>query len=116
MISSANSDDVHEVLAVEDVRVDELGDLAAPSPVGAAEHVREDHRQQQDRAGEDDRDDAGLVDLQRDVGVLAAVHPAADHTFGELHRYPPLAELDEHDGDDDPQRQRHDQRGTRTTC
>ena len=53
--------------------------------------------------------DAGLVDLQRDVGVLAAVHPAADHAFGELHGDAALAELDEHDGDDDPDGQGHDQ-------
>ena len=61
------------------------------------------HRQQQHRAGEDDRHDAALVDLQRDVGVLAAVHPPPDHSFGELHRDAPLGELDTHDRDDDQQ-------------
>ena len=58
-------------------------------------------RQVQQRRGEDDRDDAGLVDLERDVGGAAAEHLAADHPAGVLHRDPALRLLDEDDGRDD---------------
>ena len=44
------------------------------------------------------------------------IHPPADHTFGELHGYSSLTELDEHDGDDDAERQGDHRRRTRTTC
>src|SRR5918994_4085128 len=104
--------DVDDVLRVQDVLIDELLDLR-PRPLEPAVAVRvgvpheagEDGRQQQDRAGEDDRDHARLVDLERDVGVLAAHHPPAHDAFRELHGYASLPELDEHDGDDDAQRQ-----------
>ena len=50
--------------------------------------------------GEDDGDHTRLVDLQRDVGALTAVHAAARHPFRELHRYPSLARLDRDDRED----------------
>ncbi len=71
--------------------------------------VREEHREVEDGAGEDDRDDAGLVDLERDVGALAAVHPPAHHPLGELDRDAPLALLDEDDGHDHADRQQQEQ-------
>src|SRR5690606_10432984 len=42
-------------------------------------------RQVQQGGGEDDRDDTGLVHLQRNVGRAAPVHPAAHHALGVLH-------------------------------
>ena len=68
-----------------------------------AGRCRRQHRRQQlgqveHRAGEDDGDDAGLVDLERDVGALAAVLLAAHDAFGELDGDASLALLDEHDG------------------
>ena len=73
--------------------------LHARAPAASSrQHVGQQHRQVEHRAGEDDRDDARLVDLQRDVGALAAVHAAADDPLGELHRDAALALLDEHDG------------------
>ena len=57
--------------------------LCEPRPV---EDVGEQRRQQQDGAGEDDRDHAGLVDLERDVGALAAVLRRPTTRFGELAR------------------------------
>src|SRR5207237_2693010 len=59
-------------------------------------------------AGEDDRDDAGLIDLEWYVGALAAVHAAAHHPLGELHGDAALSLLDEHDGHDHGQAQRDD--------
>ena len=59
--------------------------------------------------GEDHRDHAGHVDPQRQVGLAALGHPAADHPFGVLDRDPPLALLDEHHrGDDADGDERHD--------
>ena len=83
----------------------------SPHVLLAASLVRGQHRGQQlrqvqHRAGEDDGDDARLVDLQRDVGALAAVLLAADHPFGELNGDPSLALFDEddhHQQDDEQQ-------------
>ena len=61
------------------------------------------HRKVQNRRGEDDRDDAGLVHLQRNVGRRAAEHPAPDHPLRILHRDAPLALLDEDNGCHDEQ-------------
>src|SRR5699024_4986219 len=60
-------------------------------------------RQGQQRGGEDDGDDPGLVDLDRDVGGGAAVHATAHHALGVLDGYAALRLLDEHDGDHDHQ-------------
>src|SRR6056297_142220 len=98
--------DVDEVLRVHDVPVDEAGDLSAP-PLAGTEELRADHGQQHDRTGEDDRDHAGLVDLQRDVGVLTAHHATSHHAFRELHGDASLPEFDEDDRDDDADRQHH---------
>ena len=70
--------------------------------------VGQQHREVKHRAGEDDRDDAGLVDLERDVGRLAAVHAPADDALGELHRDATLALLDGDDRHQQEQRQRDD--------
>jgi hypothetical protein len=70
-----------------------------PVVVLGRQDLRQHHRQVQHRAGEDDRDHAGPVHLQRDVGALAAEHLAADLALGELHRDAANALLDEHDGD-----------------
>jgi hypothetical protein len=52
---------------------------------------------------------AGHVHAQRQVGLAAAAHAAADHALGVLDRDPPLALLDEHDRRDHAERQeRHD--------
>ena len=60
--------------------------------------LRDERRQVQQRRREDDRDDAGHVDLDRDVGARAAVHAAADHPLGVLHGDAALGLLDEDDG------------------
>ena len=51
-------------------------------------------REQQDADREDDRDDAGLVDPQRQERLAALVHPPAADAAGVLDRDPPLAFLD----------------------
>src|SRR5690606_32061130 len=66
----------------------------------AAGELQGQLRQVEHRRGEDHRDHAGLVDLQRDVRGRVAVHPAADHPLRVLHRNPALAELHEHDRED----------------
>ena len=60
-----------------------LGQLLGPAP---RRHLRQGDREQQHRRGEDDRDDAGHVDAQRQVGALAAVDLAPHHPLGVLHR------------------------------
>ena len=71
-------------------------------------------RQVQQAGGEDDRDDAGLVHLHRDVGGRAAVHPAADHPLGVLHRDAPLGLLHEdHERDHHEDHDDREQRGER---
>src|SRR5690606_22977062 len=72
---------------------------------------RDDHRrEQQHRGGEDHRDHARGVDLERDVGGLAAHHPPTTYTLGELDRDPTLALVDVDDGDDHRQEHRHHDR------
>src|SRR5207245_7052218 len=85
---------VEPALALDQVVVDEL--LQA-LPRGRR---RDQGGERQDRAREDHGDHAGLVDLQRYVRALTAVHASSDHAFGELHRYTALPRLDEHDPDD----------------
>ena len=48
-----------------------------------------------------DRDHAGHVDLERQVGLTALGHSLTDHAAGVLDRDAALAELDEHDAGDD---------------
>src|SRR3712207_7205674 len=49
-------------------------------------------------------DDAGHVHAERHVGRLAAGQAPPDHPLRVLDRDPPLALLNEHDGDDDRER------------
>ena len=63
--------------------------------------VRQRLRDDQDRRGEDDRDDAGGVHAQRQVRVRAAVDLAADDALGVLHRDAALRALHEDDEGDD---------------
>jgi len=62
-----------------------------------AERRRDQRREGEDRAGEDDRDHTRLVDLQGNEGALAAVHAAAHDTFSELDWDASLPRLDEDD-------------------
>ena len=65
---------------------------------------REDRgRELHDGGGEDQGQHAAGVDLQRDVGGLAAVHLAADHALGVLHRHAALAKVDEGNAHDQNQ-------------
>ncbi|MPN49109.1 hypothetical protein SDC9_196722 [bioreactor metagenome] len=45
----------------------------------------------QDGHSKNDGDNAGLVDPQRDMGVLSPIHFTAHNPLGVLHRYPALA-------------------------
>ena len=79
---------------------------------GGVEELADRRREGHDRGGEDDRDDAGHVDPQRQVGRAAGGHSAPDHAFRVLDRDPPLALLDEDDRDDHRQgdeRHHHDE-------
>ena len=62
--------------------------------LGGREVRRELVREQQDADREDDRDDAGLVDPQRQERLAARVHPPAADAAGVLDRDPALAFLD----------------------
>src|SRR6266511_746678 len=86
--------DVEPALVLHEVVVDEL---LEPFP---RRRGRDEGGERQDRAGEDHGDHAGLVDLQRYVRALTAVHSSSDHAFGELHGYAALPRLDEDDSDD----------------
>ena len=73
-----------------------------PDVVGPGGELEDELRQIQQRRREDHRDDAGLVDLERQIRRRSAVHLAAHHALGVLHRDAALALLNEHDtGDDD---------------
>ena len=72
------------------------------------ERARDRRRERQNRRGEDHRDDAAGVHLQRNVRARSAVHPPADHALGVLHRDAAVPALDEHDRRDD-ERHQHDQ-------
>src|SRR5205807_10106417 len=87
--------DVGDALGLHQIVADEMLQMLAPA--FAWDHIREKHREIEDRAGEDDRDDAGLIELQRDVRALAAIHATSDDPFGELDGYPPLPLFGEHD-------------------
>ena len=71
----------------------------------------DDHGEHQQAAGENDRHDAGLVDLERHVVLGAAEHAAAANVLGALHRDAPLAERDKHDARDNghEHRRQHDE-------
>ena len=71
--------------------------------------LRDERRDVQQRRGEDDGHDAGHVDLDRDVGVRAAVGAAPDHALGVLHRDAALRLLDEHHERDDDDADREDE-------
>ena len=64
------------------------------------EHRCERRRERENGRGEDHRDDAAGVHLERDVGARPAVHPAADDSLGVLNRDPPVPAFDEDDGGD----------------
>ena len=78
-------------------------------PVRTALAREAGHRQrhQQERGGEDQRDHAGAVQLDRQVRALAAEHLIADLALGVLHDQPALRALDEDDEGD--HRDRHHQ-------
>ena len=67
-------------------------------------------RQAAQRRGEDDRHNAGHVDLDGDVAGLAAVHLAAYHALGVLDRDPALGVGQDDHEHDRHQRQHHQQR------
>ena len=105
--------DRHRVVEVAE-EDDEAGVDRVVDPVAAAEEAhgafgpRRVRRKGRDRNGyrqqgqrEDDRDDAALVDLERQVALRAAVHLAADHALGVLDGDLALGGLDPNDGDDD---------------
>ena len=82
--------------------------LLPTAAAAAANQLGDQMRNVDQRGGENDRDNAGLVDLQRQIGRASAVHPPAHHALGVLHRDAALALLDEHHADDDDQRGHQD--------
>src|SRR5690606_31295787 len=66
-------------------------------------------RKRQYRRGKDDRNDAGRVDLQRQMGRLPAHHAPTDHAAGILDRNSPFAAFDEYDEGDDHDHEDQDQ-------
>ena len=103
MISRKYVDHVERVVAADEVGADEVEHRVLALGVELHRHRREVEQ----RRGEDDRDDAGLVDLERDVGRVAAEHLAADHAAGVLHRDAALRLLDEDDAGDEDQADHH---------
>jgi hypothetical protein len=91
------ADDVRRV-----ARAEERGQVLRPRLV---DELADRRRERHDRRGEDDRDDAGHVHAQRQVGLPAGAHAPPDHALGVLHRDPPLALLDEDDRGDHAERQ-----------
>ena len=59
--------------------------------------IRDSRRQQQQRGGEDRRNDARRVDLQRQMRGLAAEHLVANLPLRVLDENSPLRTLHEHD-------------------
>src|SRR5919197_273531 len=105
-IEEGERDDEHEVQrVVEDGVVERAddpgGEVLQPVGVARGEVLRDLARQQQDRDREDDRDHAGVVHPQRDVGGAAGVLTLPAHALRVLHRDAALALLDEHDRGDD---------------
>src|SRR6478735_6297462 len=90
---------------------DELRDLLHDRDVRGREVGRQLVREQQDADREDDRDDAGLVDAQRQEGLTARVHPPAADAARVLDRDPALAFLDVDDHAD--REDGHDREGDR---
>src|SRR4051812_5285416 len=84
---------VERVITLDQVVVDE----PHPGRVVRLVELRGHGREVEQRGREDDRDDAGLVDLQRDVGRAATEHLSADHPAGVLDGYPALRLFDEDD-------------------
>src|SRR5207342_1006734 len=72
---------------------------------GSVQQLADRRREGHDRGGEDDRDDAGHVDPQRQIGRTARGHFAPHHPFRVLDRDAALTLLDEDDRDDHRQRQ-----------
>lgn len=70
----------------------------------AAGEADRGQRQQQQRRGEDRRNDAGRVHLQRQVRRFAAEHSVADLTLRILHQQAALGAFHEDDEEDDPDR------------
>src|SRR5699024_5481257 len=94
--------------------------IALPPVVGDLEGTRVDdlgdqHRHVDQRGREDHGDDAGLVDLQRQVGGGTTVLATTDHTLGVLDRDAALTLLDEHDTDDQDQHGGQDDSEDHTT-
>src|SRR5690606_1027005 len=52
--------------------------------VGRLVELRDQRRQVEQRRGEDDRDDTGHVDLDGNVGVVAAIGATTHHALGVL--------------------------------
>ena len=71
------------------------------NPLDRREEHRELRRQIQNRRGEDDRHDAGGVDLDRKIGGLAAHHAPAHNALGVLDGDATLSALNEYDDRDD---------------
>ncbi|CAD5267188.1 conserved hypothetical protein [Bosea sp. EC-HK365B] len=79
---------------------------------GAARSLREASdrgRQQQQRRGEDRRDHAGGVELQRQERGLALIHAVADLALGVVDQQAALGALDEDHEGDDADRHHHDE-------
>ena len=75
--------------------------LRDPLHPGRLHERRDLLREHQDRRREDRRDDAGRVDLQRQVAGLAAHDLSPDHAFGVLDGYSSLPAFEEDDDGDD---------------
>lgn len=69
--------------------------------VGGLREACDRRRQQQQRRGEDRRNDAGRVELERQVRGVALEHAVADLALRILDQQAPLGALEEHDQRDD---------------
>src|SRR5690606_16515853 len=75
-------------------------------PLPAAE-IRNGDRQQQQRRGEDRRNDAGRIQLQRQMGAVPAIELVANLALWILHEETALRALHEHDPHDDDNNHHH---------
>ena len=103
-VEEAEEDDHRRVeRQIERLPVAEIGGDQAEHAVAAVRRaagraeLRDGERHQQQGAGEDRRDHAGGVELQRQVRAVAAIHAVADLALGILHDQPALGALHEHD-------------------